>query len=80
MDFLISCPCGHTLERHGVHDGCGRCACANNRVAALDALIEATKREPQSVVVELCTRIEADTAQAGWEAVASRRKRRTKTR
>jgi phage baseplate assembly protein gpV len=49
-------------------------------VAALDALIEATKREPQSVVVELCTRIEADTAQTGWEAVASRRKRRTKTR
>jgi hypothetical protein len=49
-------------------------------VAALDALIEATKREPQSVVVDLFTRIEADTAQAGWEAVASRRKRRTKTR
>jgi hypothetical protein len=38
MNYLISCSCGHTLEQHGIHDGCGRCACPRNRLAGVEMI------------------------------------------
>jgi uncharacterized protein YehS (DUF1456 family) len=45
MNFLVSCDCGHTLEDHYADDGCSRCACTHDRIAALDALIDALRGE-----------------------------------
>ncbi|HZO95655.1 MAG TPA: hypothetical protein VFB22_18040 [Candidatus Baltobacteraceae bacterium] len=43
MQYLIHCPCGHALSRHG-DDGCrgsrsSRCVCARSPVDAFDALV-----------------------------------------
>ena len=42
MDNLVSCPCGHTLERHD-DSGCagerGSCSCARTSLEALDAAV-----------------------------------------
>jgi hypothetical protein len=43
VDYLISCSCGHTIEKHDFYDGCTRCVCPRNRVAALEALLESIK-------------------------------------
>jgi hypothetical protein len=70
VDFLISCPCGHTLERHGVRDGCNRCTCSHNRVAALDALIDTLNRDSPSGLSNLFAQLESETAEAGYETFA----------
>jgi hypothetical protein len=48
MNYLISCSCGHTLEQHGIHDGCGRCACPRNRLAALDSVIDKIRTDSRA--------------------------------
>jgi hypothetical protein len=70
MDFLISCPCGHTLERHDVRDGCNRCTCSRNRVAALDAVIETIRLDSSSGLSNLFAQLESETAEAGYESFA----------
>lgn len=43
MDYLIDCPCGHDLTRHGPSGCTGRdshCACTRSKLAALDGAIE----------------------------------------
>ncbi len=45
MNFLVNCDCGHTLEYHLSDDGCIHCACSRDRVAALDALVDALRAE-----------------------------------
>jgi|GEM_PF-3579751 len=43
MQYLIHCPCGHALSRHG-DEGCrgsrtSRCVCARSPADAFDALV-----------------------------------------
>lgn len=45
MDYMIGCPCGHTLEVHASTLGCAKCACSRDRAACLDAAIEAARAE-----------------------------------
>ncbi len=45
MNFLVNCECGHTLEYHLSDDGCIHCTCSRDRVAALDALVDALRAE-----------------------------------
>ena len=45
MNFLVQCSCGHTLEYHLSDEGCAQCACAFDRSAALDALVDALAAE-----------------------------------
>jgi hypothetical protein len=39
MNYLLSCPCGHTLESHGPDHGCARCTCVLDRNSALQKII-----------------------------------------
>ena len=51
MKYLVSCTCGHAMDRHG-WEGCGgdgpgvRCRCRKDEAAALDAAIEHARRHP----------------------------------
>jgi hypothetical protein len=45
MDYMISCPCGHTLEVHESALGCARCECTRDRQTCLDAAIEIARAE-----------------------------------
>jgi hypothetical protein len=46
LDFVISCPCVHTLEEHRYVVGCGRCACSRYKTWALDALSRNASTDP----------------------------------
>jgi hypothetical protein len=50
MLYLISCPCGHTVELHD-SEGCGQCRCVRSRGEALDAAIDAVRSRPWAVPV-----------------------------
>jgi len=71
VDFLISCPCGHTLEQHEFNAGCKRCACRRNRVGALDAAIATVRRESSSSDLSgLFLQLESETIEAENEALS----------
>jgi hypothetical protein len=50
MNFLVNCDCGHNLEDHSSDDGCLRCTCAFDRLAALDALVDALRIEGEPAI------------------------------
>jgi hypothetical protein len=45
MNYLLSCPCGHTLESHSFEGGCEGCKCLRNRRSALDSIVRAVRVE-----------------------------------
>ena len=50
MKYLVMCPCGHALDRHGEYgcggDGLNCCVCALGPERALDAAITEAARNP----------------------------------
>ena len=46
VNFLVHCPCQHTLEYHGDSSGCQLCACSRDRRTALEALIMTLQPQP----------------------------------
>jgi len=53
VKYLVFCPCGHSLERHGYEgcdgDGDRTCSCAHDSLAALDAAIERARADAYTV-------------------------------
>jgi hypothetical protein len=53
MNYLVMCPCGHALDRHGEYgcggDGLNRCSCALGAERALDAAISEAALHPWGV-------------------------------
>ncbi len=50
MKYLVFCPCGHSLDRHG-DGGCdgeqrARCSCALDQRNALEAAIDRVRTDP----------------------------------
>ncbi|MDB5027484.1 MAG: hypothetical protein JWO66_1173 [Candidatus Eremiobacteraeota bacterium] len=49
MRYLVSCTCGHTVERHD-SEGCGgygdRCWCGKDAAGALEAAVEHARLNP----------------------------------
>ena len=46
LNFLVQCPCQHTLEYHGDTSGCQQCKCPRDRRTALEALIMTLQPQP----------------------------------
>lgn len=49
MNYLVNCPCGHSLEKHG-HGGCAGargldCPCRADRTGALNQAIDRARSE-----------------------------------
>ena len=54
MKYLVSCPCGHALDRHEAASGClgdghsRDCSCARGPDEALDAAVLAVRSDPDA--------------------------------